>query len=1323
LPKRGFLNGGGDMGERIRAHDWSATPLGRAETWPAALRSAVSICLGSAFPTAVYWGPELRLLYNDAWAPIPGERHPSALGRPAAEVWADIWPVVGPQLERVLATGEGFSTFDQLLRMQRAGRVHETYWNYSFTPIRDEDGTVLGVLNQGNETTDRVLGLRRQEFKLRLEDALRHLSDPREIMAAAAESLGRHLGANRVGYGEVQADDETVALDVCWANGVEPLSGRYSLNGFGPEDIARQRQGLPQSSDDVLADPRQDPAVWTAIDTRAYASVPLLRNGRFTASLYVNFRDPHRWSEEEIALMEEVGARTWEAVERARAEDRRRESEERFRNLADHAPVMMWVTDPTGACTYLNRSWYEFTGQTPEEAEGFGWLEAIHPDDRTVVEQVFREANAARRDFRLEYRLRRRDGAYRWAIDAAAPRFAPSGEFLGYVGSVIDIDERRSTETALRESEERLRLAAAAAAIGTWDLDLVTGAGHWDEAALRIGGLEGDPGLYDETTWLRLVHPDDRDRVGAAFLASLEPGGPRYDVEFRGAVPAPDGGIRWVTSHGAVLRDPETGRATRAVGIIGDATARHRQEGRLRESEARLRTITNAVPAFVWFATPDGRLHYLNDRWYEYTGQTEAEALPDGWARVLHPDDAERTAATWADARARGVTYEIEVRYRRRDGAYRWYVARAEPLRGSDGEVTTWFGTSTDIHERRQAIERLELALDSGAIQGTWVWDVPGERITADERFAHTFGLDAEECRAGFPVERALAAIHDEDRERVRQAIADAFAGDGEYGCEHRVRNADGAYRWVEARGRVEFAADGTPLRFAGVAVDVEARRAVEAERDRANSLLQAFFETLPGAAYAKDAAGRILLGNPGFATAVGHPPAAFLGKTDLELLADRDRAREIMANDRRVMEEGVTRQVEEDLILPDGRLTQWLSIKTPLRDAQGGVVGLVGVSLEMTERRQAEERMRLLAREVDHRAKNLLGVVQSVVQLTRGTDLAAFKAAVAGRIQALARAHSLLAESRWQGVSIEALVREELAPFSRAGGERIRASGPTLRLWPAASQALALVLHELATNAAKYGALSAEAGVLDVSWRLAGSDRGRRLELAWEERGGPPVAPPSREGFGSTVMRSSVGRQLGGEIAFDWAPGGLRCRIILPADQLGVAAEEARAELEAKDIEPPDITLSGRRILIVEDEALISLELEAAVSALGGQVVGPAASAEAALDLIKAGAPDLAVLDINLGGQSSGRVARALRALDIPFVHCTGYAEPAAQLEAGVEIVGKPVEPQALARAFRRLEASSPAKGARSDAAKHSAPQPRISPVERAGASDGRPG
>lgn len=169
--KRTLPQGGGEMGERIRAFDWSSHPLGSPEKWPRALHDALRLCLNSTFPTAIYWGRDLHLFYNDAWSPIPAERHPGALGKRGADVWTDIWSIVGPQFEAVLDTGIGFAAYDQMLPMERGGRRAETYWNYSFTAIFDDDGAVAGIFNQGNETTAAIVAARmREEERDRLRD-------------------------------------------------------------------------------------------------------------------------------------------------------------------------------------------------------------------------------------------------------------------------------------------------------------------------------------------------------------------------------------------------------------------------------------------------------------------------------------------------------------------------------------------------------------------------------------------------------------------------------------------------------------------------------------------------------------------------------------------------------------------------------------------------------------------------------------------------------------------------------------------------------------------------------------------------------------------------------------------------------------------------------------------------------------------------------------------------------------------------------------------------------------------------------------------------
>jgi PAS domain S-box-containing protein len=258
-----------------------------------------------------------------------------------------------------------------------------------------------------------------------------------------------------------------------------------------------------------------------------------------------------------------------------------RESESRFRNMADHAPVMMWVTDASGYCTYLNRVWYGFTGQTPAEAEGFGWLDATHPDDRPIAEAAFIAANRTQAPFRVEYRLRHASGAYRWAIDAASPRFGDNGEYLGYVGSVIDIDERRTAEERLHRSEEQLRLATDAGEIGLWDLDVDTDTLFWPARVKAMFGISPDTPCSMADFYAGL-HPDDHAPAAAAFAQALDPATRAlYDVEYR-TIGKEDGVIRWVAARGRGIFD-DNGRCHRVIGTAVDITARKRTEQILKE--------------------------------------------------------------------------------------------------------------------------------------------------------------------------------------------------------------------------------------------------------------------------------------------------------------------------------------------------------------------------------------------------------------------------------------------------------------------------------------------------------------------------------------------------------------------------------------------------------------------------------------------------------------------------------------------------------------------------------------------------------------------
>jgi PAS domain S-box-containing protein len=380
----------------------------------------------------------------------------------------------------------------------------------------------------------------------------------------------------------------------------------------------------------------------------------------------------------------------------------------------------------------------------------------------------------------------------------------------------------------------------------------------------------------------------------------------------------------------------------------------------------------------------------------------------------------------------------------------------------------------------------------------------------------------------------------------------------------------------------------------------------------------------------------------------------------------------------------------------PDGSIRWSLVAGQVIRNAEGRPVRFAGVDLDITERKEAEERRAMLARELDHRAKNMLAVVQSVLHLSKADTIGEFTAAVSGRIQALSRAHMLLSESRWQGVELGRIVNEEIVPFrspetppvpgARSQGlqiqaPQIRTEGPAVSLPPSTAQSLAVALHELTTNAAKYGALSRPGGQVALVWELGP----RGLELHWSEEGGPAVAPPSRRGFGTRVITASVEHQLGGKARFDWRPQGLRVALVIPLDQIHSPQRPAAPA-------PPEddrgklalMAAAGTQILLVEDEALIGAMFTEVLGELGFQIIGPIADLAQAVAAAQGAEIRGAILDVNLGQERTYPVADVLTARSIPFIFVTGYNPADVDRRfAAIPILEKPIDPATLRQLF----------------------------------------
>jgi PAS domain S-box-containing protein len=270
----------------------------------------------------------------------------------------------------------------------------------------------------------------------------------------------------------------------------------------------------------------------------------------------------------------------------------------------------------------------------------------------------------------------------------------------------------------------------------------------------------------------------------------------------------------------------------------------------------------------------------------------------------------------------------------------------------------------------------------------------------------------------------------------------------------------------------------------------------------------------------------------------------------------DVDKLRKLIAEFARGVR---TYEAEFRINRPDGEQRWCVGTAAATIDKRGRVIRVSGVTVDITERKRAEERQNLLTREVDHRAKNALALAQSIVRLTRAENVKEYAETVEGRINALARVHTILSLSSWQGAEIGKLVREEMAPYAPSG--RVRMSGPEVSLQPRTAQTLALALHELLTNSAKYGALSTLSGQLSITWHTADN----MLDLTWEETGGPAVSEPTCRGFGTRGLMASIESQLGGKALFDWRTEGVVCRLLVPIAKT-LAQSDDRYHIESPE-------------------------------------------------------------------------------------------------------------------------------------------------------------
>ncbi|MEO7853339.1 MAG: ATP-binding protein, partial [Rubrivivax sp.] len=469
------------MASRVRGKDWSQPPLGAIAQWPASLRIAVGSTLDSPLPTVVLWGPQLIQIYNDAYQPILGQRHPAALGQPTRECWPEVWAFNEPIYRRV-QNGDRVHFEDQEYVIEPSGQPESRFFTITYTPARDESGRVLGVTVIAMDTTQRVRGERerrealqeqsrlheqlvgtvqqlqqlnrRRAFQLALADGLRTLRAPDAAVDLASALLGRHLDVSRVMYAEVDESAGTFTIRRDWtAPGQASMSGEpRKLDDFGPEIVTLLRAGHAMVVDNVALDPRTAAfaGAYEKINVRANLAIPLIKSGQMMAILSLQNAQPRHWTAEDVELSEEVADRTWASAEAARAQADLRAERDQSQHVFDTMTEGLAILDRDWIVIRMNAEGLRLGQRTRGEVIGRShwdvWPESVGSD----IDRFYRQVMDTRIAGVTEYRHAFSSDLHTWFEVRAHPTLEG-----GLAVLYRDIGERRQIHERLHTADRR----------------------------------------------------------------------------------------------------------------------------------------------------------------------------------------------------------------------------------------------------------------------------------------------------------------------------------------------------------------------------------------------------------------------------------------------------------------------------------------------------------------------------------------------------------------------------------------------------------------------------------------------------------------------------------------------------------------------------------------------------------------------------------------------------------------------------------------------------------------------------------------------------
>jgi PAS domain S-box-containing protein len=843
--------------------------------------------------------------------------------------------------------------------------------------------------------------------------------------------------------------------------------------------------------------------------------------------------------------------------EKLRLEDAAlREREHVLQRITNAMPGIVVVFDlEESRSVFVNRAVAAVLGFSAEEivALGDNVVPALmHPDDLARFPAHLKRVRALRDDetAEFEHRMRAQAGEWRWfrSRDAAFAR-DDDGAVSQLICASMEITALKEAEARLIDSKERLQLALTTGNLGLWELDLASGNLDSSEGCRANFGIgPDDPLTYDRL--FELIHPDDRVRVGAAVQHAFDT---RTDYHAQYRVIWPNGETHWIIASGRAIAAAE-GHSLRMAGVTLEITERKLAEAKLTESEALFRAVFEYSPTGIAISDTDGRLQLSNPAHATLIGYSEAELIRKKFSDLVHPDDLEtNTVEVHRLLRGEIKRFEIENRYVRKDGETVWVNKQGTLLRDSVGNASRLLALVTEITERKLTEERLRASEEFARMvleaspDCLKVIGADGRLDYVNHNGACLLEVDGPNAVMGHSWESLWP---DELRPKIRQSIEAARAG------QLIVFTAEGptakgtSKHWEVSLTAIPSQDDQT-VKLLVASRDVTEKKRSEIALIKSEARFRAAVEAVDGIVWTNNADGEMSGEQPGWSALTGQTPAEYEGFGWAKMVHPEDAQPTLDAWNAAVGAR-VLFEFEHRLRRRDGEWRHFSVRAAPIFDKGNQIVEWVGVHTDISAKKDAEAHRELLMRELAHRSKNQLAVIQGVASQTarRAGSLDEFRKIFATRLEGMAISADVLIAHQWDGASLGDLVHRQLAPFGTDEG-RLLWEGRDVFLTSEAAETIGLALHELATNCVKYGAWSVPGGVVKVSSTLdPGGEQKSQLRVGWSEHGGPAVEPPTREGFGRRVIERIVAQKLGGTVELVFDVQGVRWTLVAPSTQ-----------------------------------------------------------------------------------------------------------------------------------------------------------------------------